>query len=82
MSQVIPVSGSNKKLLHQCAYISYRANRAADKNRWNAFTRLIAQSNRKLLRIAYNLGINTDKFDIKPNELCDGLILTPREGQA
>lgn len=82
MSQVIPVTGKNKDLLRQSQYLSYKAQIASNKNRWNAYTRLICHANQKLIKVATNLKIDLKKYDVLPNISYCSLVLIEREGQA
>lgn len=71
----ILLEGTNRKLLHQHAFLEYKANIAADKNRWKAYKRYSDLAERKLHRIARNLGINISSLTIAPNMQHDGLVI-------
>ncbi|MGX7745823.1 hypothetical protein [Rhodopseudomonas parapalustris] len=79
MDRDIKLTGTNKKLLQQYIFIMYRANKAADRNRWKQFNKHNEKAQAKLQRITYNLGINTNKYNLRVTP--DGLFLTEKEGR-
>lgn len=71
----ILLEGVNRKLLHQHAFLEYKANRAADKNKWRTYEKYNYEANRKLNKIARNLGFDIGKIIIAPNMMHDGVII-------
>lgn len=75
----IEVTGTNKKLLQQHAFLTYKANRAADKNKWKTFQKYNELAQKKLRLIARNLGIDSRKYLIAPKYTHNAVILSNRE---
>lgn len=75
MSKIIMLNGSNKKLLHQCAKYTVRANRLDDRGCINGFLILTKLANRKLALICNNLGIDTSKYTVAPCCGWNGIVL-------
>lgn len=78
---IINVTGTNRKLLQQYNFLLYKANKAADKNKWSTYGKYHFKAQRKLLRIAVNLKIDRRKYELAPGKNIDCIVLLDKEVQ-
>lgn len=75
MSKVIMLNGTNKKLLHQCANYTVRANRADDNGFTRTFSVLTNLARHKLNLVCSNLNIDKNKYTVAPCCGWNGIVL-------
>lgn len=69
---------ANKKLLQEYGFLIYKANRAADKNKWKTFQKYSDLAARKLGKITRNLGIDTNKYSVTPKYIYAALVVSEK----
>lgn len=79
MSNVIKLTGSNKKLMHQCGGYTKRANNAAAKGLNNLFSIFTRLANKKMRILGERLHVDTNKYALASNMHWDVAVILSKE---